>query len=384
MAPPASEIKERNSRLLREDIAHRSVVYRAMPEVIGLHTTEICNLRCIQCPRGVKQGRRQLPREHLRRIAADLFPAARKAVVTAAAGEPLLGDFDLVLEQALRHKVKLDVITNGTLLSADLYRQAQPALDHLNVSLDAHEPDLYRRIRGGDLERVLGPLRAIRDIRAARPDDVLITISALVLRSNLTALPDFVRWAASLDVDGVILQRLQHQVRNSRDEDPFLSPGAGAVGAVIERARRAAVESGVNLFLGEFGQQNVVVRPVRDKRPPPLEGRGLCWFLAQEFAVMYTGDVYPCCFVTDHCFGNVLREEPMAIWNSRVARRLRAAHYSGRGTLFCRGCLHAPHLPAPPASRLADLLRLSRRAVCHVRSRLRRMPAAPGGSDPAA
>lgn len=51
--------------------------------------------------------------------------------------------------------------------------------------------------------------------------------------------------------------------------------------------------------------------------------------------------------------------------------RLRAAHFSGKGTLFCRGCMHAPHLPAPAPSRRTDLLRLARRALGHARSRLR-------------
>ncbi len=365
------ERKAANSRLLREDLERRSVVYRAMPEIVGLHTSEICNLRCIQCPRHERQGRHSMSRNALERVCTTLFPSARKAILSAAAGEPLLAEFDLVLEQALRHEVLLDVITNGTLLTAELYSRAAPVLDHLNVSLDALDPELYRRIRGGNLERVTGHLEAIRDQRRSRPDDVLLTISAVVLRENLAHLPDFVRAAARLDVDGVVLQRLQHQIKDSRRRDPFLDPGEEAVRSVIEEARAVALDREVNLFLSEFGLENAVSAPPRDKRPPPLEGKGLCWFVAQEFAVMYTGDVYPCCFVTDHLLGNVLLQEPMEIWNGRAARRLRAAHFSGKGTLFCRGCKHAPHLPSPSPSRWTDLLRLARRAFVHARSRVR-------------
>lgn len=383
--PYAAE-KERNARLLLEDVERRATVFRAAPDVIGLHTTEVCNLKCVQCPRSVSPGTEVLPRAELARVCETLFPTARKAILTAAAGEPLLRDFDLVLERALECGVRLDVITNGTVLTESLYAAASPALDHLNVSLDSLDPEGYRRIRGAPLSRVTDHLEAIRDRRAADPDDVLLTVSAVVMRSNLDHLADFVRAAGALGVDGVLFQRLLHQVKASRDEDPFLAPGEATVRAAFDDARRAALETGTNIYLGEFGLESAVVRPLRDKRPATIEGKGLCWFLAQEFAVMYTGDVYPCCFVTDHLLGNLRREDPLAIWNGRPAQRLRAAHWSRRGTLFCRGCVHAPHLPPQPETPLVRAARLARRAWVHAkgkltrgRARVRQRPGLPNG-----
>lgn len=212
-------LKAENSRLLLEDVHRRAVVYRAMPEVIGLHTTEICNLRCIQCPRSIRQGRYVLPREDLRRLCDELFPTARKAILTAAAGEPMLADFELVLDRALAYEVRLDLITNGTMLTEAAYARAAPVLDHVNVSLDALDDHLYRRIRGGSLERVRSNLDAIAARRRQSQDDVLLTVSAVMLRSNLAHLPEFVRAAARFGVDGVIFQRLQHQALARRRSD---------------------------------------------------------------------------------------------------------------------------------------------------------------------
>ena len=45
--------------------------------------------------------------------------------------------------------------------------------------------------------------------------------------------------------------------------------------------------------------------------------------------------------------GNVLHEDPIGIWNGRVLRELRTAHFSRKGTAFCSGCQWAPHLPPP-------------------------------------
>lgn len=371
-ARPFAEVKEANARLLLEDVLRRATVFRAAPDVVGLHTTEICNLKCVQCPRSVSPGKLVLPRDALARVCDALFPTARKVILTAAAGEPLLRDFDLVLERALEYGVRIDVITNGTVLTEALYAAAAPAFDHVNVSLDALDPDLYGALRRGSLERVTGHLAAIRDRRAREADGVLLTVSAVVMRSNLAHLADFVRAAGRLGVDGVLFQRLLHQVKASRDEDPFVAPGEASVRAAFEDARAAARESGTNLYLAEFGLENTVVRPVRDKVPATIEGRGLCWFLAQEFAVMTTGDVYPCCFVTDHLLGNVHDEEPLAIWNGPAAQRLRAAHWSRRGTLFCRGCVHAPHLPPLAETPVVRATRLARRAYVHLMGKWRR------------
>lgn len=138
---------------------------------------------------------------------------------------------------------------------------------------------------------------------------------------------------------------------------------------MIDLACVAARDAGVNLFLGEFGRESVFVRPVRDKVPRPIEGQGLCWFVAQEFAVMYNGDVYPCFYVTDHRFGNIREQSMREIWNSPAAQRLRAAHFARRGTLFCRGCAHAPHLPAARGGAAAELVKLLRRVVLHLSRR---------------
>jgi hypothetical protein len=50
--------------------------------------------------------------------------------------------------------------------------------------------------------------------------------------------------------------------------------------------------------------------------------------------------------VTDYRLGNVLHEDPVAIWNGAAWQALRALHYRRTGSVFCSGCVHAPHLPA--------------------------------------
>ena len=365
--------KEENSHLLREDVAQRRTELRALPEIVALHTTERCNLRCTMCVRSLRPGKVQLPRARLGAVCDRLFPTAKKAALSAAAGEPLIADFDLVLEKALAHEVRIDVVTNGTELTAEAYREAAPALDHVNVSLDTAVPELYEEIRvGARFAKVEANLRAIAEERRRRPDDVLLSLSAVVMRSTLPHLADLVRFAGTVEADGVIFQKLYHSGKANPDEDPSEVPGPDAVLSAFEDAGRAAHETGTNLALSEFGVDNVLVRPVREKVAPELVDGGACSYVLQHFGVQPTGEVYPCFHPTDHLLGSVLEEDPVAIWNGRAARRLRAAHFTGRGTLFCTGCPHAPHLhPRWPASLVGGLRRIRMR-IAHTRNRRRR------------
>lgn len=355
-------LKDANSALLRSDVEAGRLVYRGLPEVVTLNHSDICNLRCIMCPRHDAQGVNRLDEDTLRHITNELLPTARKLVLTTAGAEPLAVDYELLMEQARRHEVRVDAVTNGVLLTADVYRRSRETLDHLNVSLDSHVREVYERIRiGASYERVIGNLEAVCEERRGRTDDVLFSLSAIVMASNVPHLAAFVRFAASLgSVDGVVFQRLRHEEKPAPQEEPYDAFSEAEILAAFEDARREAEAGGINLFLSEFGLPPTLARPIRTKIPETLEGRGLCWFLAQNFTVMYTGEVFPCCIPTDYSLGNVLYQDPVDIWNGKRMQKLRAAHLSRRGTTFCTGCLHAPHLPSGKETALQKTVKKAR------------------------
>jgi radical SAM protein with 4Fe4S-binding SPASM domain len=359
-----TSLKIANSRVLREDLADGRDRFRSLPEVVSFQTTDVCNLRCIMCPRNLGPGTHRLEREHLRRIGEDLFPTAWKAILTGAAGEPLGSDFDLILDLCLQFGVKMDVFTNGLLLSRDLYARARPAFDQLNISLDSSDPVLYERIReGARWQRILGVLEEIRAVRAAEPDDVILSFSAVVMRSNLPNLADFVRFAHRMGADVVVFQRLRHEVKRTYEEDPLRNPGRAAATPFVEAALAVAAELGMNIHASEIGISPIEPKPLRPKVPAWISGGAeTCWSIAQNFAVMPDGEVYPCCVPNDHVFGNVRWESPREIWNGAVARSLRRAHFSRTGTVFCRGCLYASNLKARGPAVINKAVRLARLA----------------------
>lgn len=350
--PRLTALKEENSRLLREDLARRATAYRGLPEVVMLNHTDICNLRCVMCPRHDAPGTQRLARSALERVVERLFPTARKAGLAAAQAEPLATDFEFLLEAALRHDVYLDVVTNGTLLTLERYREARGALDLLDVSLDCLVPEVYARIRvGAQLDTVLSNLRAIRDERARVPDDVLLVVNALVMRSTLPHLPDLVRAMPELGVDALVLKELYHDIKATPEENPFTAHGPREVQRVLEECARIAEEQGTNLVQANCGVReellpvrDVIPRPRRFPRGDAMLGAGLCWYVAQNFHVVPSGDVYPCIVPTGLVMGNVLREDPVELWNGAPFQALRRAHFERRRLTPCDGCGHAPYL----------------------------------------
>ncbi len=371
----AARLKLENSRLLREEIAAGRVELRGLPEIVTFNSTDICNLRCVMCPRHYEQGKHRLDDGVVELVAAELLPTAMKVVMTTAGGEPLGVGFEAIVDAARRHETRLDVVTNGILMDERKFDLMRPVLDHLNISVDCAVPAIYEKIRlGSSFDKLVERLTMVRERRRDGEDDMLFSLSGVVMASNLPHLADLVRFAAKFGVDGVALQRLRHEVPSSRDEEPTRHFSAAEIDRHLAAAEDAARDVGVNLLATSLGRAPVWVRPIRAKVPPTIDDAGVCYFLSQSFSVMYTGEVYPCCKPTDYMLGDVRYESPLAIWNGEPLRRLRQAHYDRRGTVFCSGCEYAPHLPKRRAAPVQDVMRrgrlwLGRLSTSHQRRR---------------
>ncbi|MBL8899931.1 MAG: radical SAM protein [Planctomycetes bacterium] len=344
---------DRDLELHRERFAGR-------PEIVVFQTTEYCNLRCVMCPRSVQQGTRRLSASEIERIASQLFPFARLAILAGHEGEPLLHDFDVVVRAARRFGVKLDVVTNATQLTLPRYLAWRDVLTRINVSLDSPVPHIYAALRvGSELRLLEHQLAQIRDWRRKRPDDVIWTVSAVVMRSNLATIAELPDWAAHFGFHAVMLQPLRQFSKQSPGEDllpdDFVARAdrAGAapafrlrddVLATLARVSAAGVRHGVSVYFSDFALPPVEVRP-----PPPalvahLEAQRACWFLARSIVVAPNGVVTPCCHPTPFVFGNLLTQELEEVWNGTVARGLRRAHFERTRVAPCARCLHAPYL----------------------------------------
>lgn len=139
-----------------------------MVDYLRISVTDRCNERCLYCmPEGYKgwQARAETLTDdeivRIVRVAAGL--GFRKFRVTG--GEPLVraGLADLLQRIWEVNGVEdLGVSTNGLLLERWAEPMRRAGVRSVNVSLDALDPAVYRRITGGDVERVRAGIEAAR------------------------------------------------------------------------------------------------------------------------------------------------------------------------------------------------------------------------------
>jgi putative metalloenzyme radical SAM/SPASM domain maturase len=190
--------------------------YRDYPSKLFLEPTTCCNLSCPMC---VKQATGSV-------IADGYFPSALltaletafphlEAFIISGIGEPLLAkDLAGLIRRArtlMPATAWIGLQTNGSLLTVttavDLISSG---LKQVCISLDAATPDKFRNLRVGEeidaVDLAFTALRQAKDF-CQRPE-VLIGVEFVVRQSNLTELPEVVRWAAQRGASYAVVSHL--------------------------------------------------------------------------------------------------------------------------------------------------------------------------------
>ncbi len=167
-------------------------------DYLRISVTDRCNERCLYCmPEGYK-GWESNP-DHL--TAEEIVRVARVAAglgfrkFRLTGGEPLVrGDVpDIVRAMAGIPGVEsVGLSTNGLRLAALAQPLRAAGLRSANVSLDALDPEVYRRVTGGDVAKVLAGIRA-----AATAGFERVKLNCVLMRNvNETELWPLVLFAA--------------------------------------------------------------------------------------------------------------------------------------------------------------------------------------------
>lgn len=137
-------------------------------DYVRLSVTDQCDLRCFYClPKGYKaasEPEQWLSFGEIERVIASFSQLGVKRV-RITGGEPLLRKN---LPELLRnlHNIPgiedLSLSTNAVRLGKMAAQLKQAGVSRINVSLDSLQPDRFKRITGGKLEKVLNGLQAAK------------------------------------------------------------------------------------------------------------------------------------------------------------------------------------------------------------------------------
>ena len=245
-------------RLNRKLAAFRQLLrvdtIETMPQWVSFQNTHVCNLRCPHCQtHGTVEGRRHcndalrnMDVQLLERVAKEALPFADEFTLTLT-GEPLATpNIENTIQMLGSYGAKMDLITNGTLLTKRILHYLIPVLRRVQFSFDGATPLTFESIRlGAKYQKVIHNIKLFTTTCALLPSRLRpeVTLSYTIMGSNLQELPEIVSLASYLGIpiiNGAFVQVFYDQLRNE-SVDNHKSQYNGYYHVAMKRARQLGV-----------------------------------------------------------------------------------------------------------------------------------------------
>jgi radical SAM protein with 4Fe4S-binding SPASM domain len=296
----------------------KRAIQRGLPMSISFEPTTSCNLRCPECPSGLRSFTRpigMLPDDLFKKTIDELSDTLLYLIFYFQ-GEPYLHPrfLDLV-KYASQKKIYTATSTNAHYLNETLARKTvESGLDRLIVSIDGTTQDVYEQYRvGGKLEKVLEGTRNIikakRELKSKTPH---VVFQFLVVRPNEHQIDDVFRLAKELGVDEVGLKTAQiYDYENGNDLMP-----------TINKYSRYAPKTD-----GTYQIKNAL--------------DDSCWKMWHSCVITWDGKVVPCCFDKDahYQLGDVSKTRFRDLWHGEAYHSFRQSLVRSRSEIeMCKNC----------------------------------------------
>jgi len=293
-------------------------VHWGMPVSISLEPTTSCNLRCPECPSGLRSFTRPtgMLQPELYRHIIDQLHDKLLYLIFYFQGEPYLHkQFLEMVSYASKKGIYTATSTNAHFLDDETARKTvESGLDRLIVSIDGTTQETYSAYRiGGKLDKVLEGTRNVvnwkKELKSKTPH---IMFQFLVVRPNEHQLEDVKALAKELGVDEVVFKTAQ--VYDYQNGSPLIP--------TIDYYSRYK-----NNGNGNYSIKNKLLNH--------------CWKMWHSCVITWDGLVVPCCFDKDaeYRFGDLKEEAFKAVWQGENYSRFRQAVLRSRAEVeMCRNC----------------------------------------------
>lgn len=289
-----------------------------IPMTISFEPTTACNLRCPECPSGLRAFTRptgNLREDFFRQTIDDLYKDLL-FLIFYFQGEPYINPKFLdMVHYAHQKGIYTITSTNGHFLSEENARRTvESGLDRLIISVDGTTQQTYESYRKeGKLEVVLQGARNVvkwkKKLKSRTPH---LIFQFLVVRPNEHEIPEIYRLAKEIGIDEVKLKTAQ--VYDYENGNPLIP--------TIDRYARYARQAD-----GTYRIKNELLNH--------------CWKLWHSCVITWDGLVVPCCFDKDAMYrlGDLKKLTFQEIWQGEAYQQFRARIFRGRQHIdICTNC----------------------------------------------
>jgi radical SAM protein with 4Fe4S-binding SPASM domain len=296
----------------------RKVRHFGMPISISFEPTTSCNLRCPECPSGLRNFTRptgMLPDELFRQT-IDELESTLLYLIFYFQGEPYLHpNFLDLVKYASAKGIYTATSTNAHFLNdKNARRTVESGLDRLIISIDGTSQETYEAYRiGGKLDKVIEGTKNIihwkKQLKSKTPH---VIFQFLVVKPNQHQIAEVYQLANELGVDEVALKTAQiYDYEQGSDLIPTL-----------EKYSRYYQKAD-----GSFGIKNRLLNH--------------CWKMWHSCVITWDGKVVPCCFDKDahHRLGDVNETTFKQLWRGEKYQNFRRLLLKSRSEIeMCKNC----------------------------------------------
>lgn len=293
-------------------------VMMGLPMSISFEPTTSCNLRCPECPSGLRSFTRPIGmlKEQLFKQTIDELADTLLYLIFYFQGEPYLHpQFLELVSYAVKKGIYTATSTNAHYLTDEQAKKTvESGLDRLIISIDGTTQETYQQYRvGGNLEKVIeGTKNVIKWKKALNSSTPHVIFQFLVVKPNQHQIDEVKELAKQLGVDEVGLKTAQiYDYENGSELIPTLDKYA--------RYQQQAD--------GSYRIKNKLVNH--------------CWKMWHSCVITWDGLVVPCCFDKDAEFrlGNLKEQTFTKLWNGEKYRSFRQTLVHSRQEIeMCKNC----------------------------------------------
>lgn len=296
----------------------KKVMQWGVPVTVSIEPTTSCNLRCPECPSGLRSFTREtgmLEEKFFNRTIDELHKELLYLIFYFQ-GEPYLNPKFLdMVKYASSRKIYTATSTNAHYLNDENARRTvESGLDRLIISIDGTTQEVYQQYRvGGNLEKVLQGARNVvkwkKELKSKTPN---IIFQFLVVAPNEHQMSEVQKLGKEIGVDEVRFKTAQ--IYQYRDGNPLIPQN--------EKYSRYTKQKD-----GSYRIKN--------------EMHNSCWKLWHSCVITWDGKVVPCCFDKDakHQLGDLQKETFAGLWQGEKYYNFRRLILKSRSEIdICKNC----------------------------------------------
>jgi len=291
---------------------------KGLPSTVSIEPTTACNLRCPECPSGLRSFTRKTGnlKEDFFRKTIDELHRELMYLIFYFQGEPYINpNFLDMVKYAADRNIYTITSTNGHFLNDENARKTiASGLDRMIISLDGTTQEVYEQYRKeGNIDTVLAGARNMvrlkKELGSRKP---YLIFQFLVVGPNEHQIPDLYRIAKEVGVDEVKLKTAQ--IYDFAQGHPLIPKNE-------KYARYKKLADGSYAIKNELLNQ--------------------CWKLWHSCVITWNGKVVPCCFDKDasHLMGDLNNHTMREIWKDDAYASFRNQIFRGRSEIdICNNC----------------------------------------------